>query len=399
MRIFMSYRRQDSEWVSLSLYKSLQEQFPNDTIFKDIHTIKAGENFAHAITNNLEKCDVLLVVIGPDWLNCKDENGANRLFLPDDYVALEIATAIQKGKKIIPVLISSTVMPETEELPEILKELPKYQAVRIANSNFDLDVFNLANAINQSVGRKNSYADIINDIATGKVSQAELVQPQTHSAYALFSIGIALLILVLNTDFAPIIIITLGMIAFGCYAYYKSTRVKPLWLSKQFNDARVAAKSVRKISLISTISGIALIVLVIVVQGLQFLSNGGMDQVNKFMEENKNQANALQKFDSVSTPSQKNQSSESYNNTTTSNQTVDQTTPSNQTVHYTHMVTDNAYIYSEPSAYSQTENYLFATSTVRVLENDGDFTRVETLLPDGKIYNFWIESVYLTPLE
>lgn len=279
----MSYRRQDTDWVSMSLFNALKQQFPNDTVFKDFHVIRAGEDFTKAIESNLRSCDVLLVIIGAEWLTCQNGAGVSRLFDPNDYVSFEIAYAFEKGKKVIPVLIKDTPMPEVGSLPSRIKELHKLQAVRINNINFEMDVFNLANAIRDAIGERNQYADLVKDIATGKISQQELVKPETNAAYAVVCICFGLLILFLNSDSVSSVLICGAIATAGGYAYFLSQQVKSLWLNKKFEKARQNARKTKLISLITPAAGFILMLIVLLYKGFQFVDNGGLNEVNNLV--------------------------------------------------------------------------------------------------------------------
>jgi len=145
--IFINYRKDDTRWNALALYNELQKYFNKDQIFKDFNTILPGDDFVVSIENALRKCDVLLVVIGPSWLSMKDESGKRRLDDPDDFVRLEVSTALSRNIQVIPVLIDNTPMPKAGDLPENMKSLYRRQFVEIDNTRFEDDVRNLAEAI------------------------------------------------------------------------------------------------------------------------------------------------------------------------------------------------------------------------------------------------------------
>ncbi len=145
--IFINYRKDDTRWNALALYNELQKYFEKDQIFKDFNTILPGDDFVVSIENALRKCDVLLVVIGPSWLTMKDESGNRRLDDPDDFVRLEVSTALSRNIQVIPVLIDNTQMPKAADLPENMKSLYRRQFVEIDNTRFEDDVRNLAEAI------------------------------------------------------------------------------------------------------------------------------------------------------------------------------------------------------------------------------------------------------------
>ena len=79
---------------------------------------------------------MVLVVIGPNWLNAKDESGGRRLDNPDDFVAIEIAAALARGIRVIPVLVDGARMPKAGELPDLLKPLVRRQAAEVRHAHF-----------------------------------------------------------------------------------------------------------------------------------------------------------------------------------------------------------------------------------------------------------------------
>ena len=145
--IFINYRKDDSSWNALALYNELQKYFSKDQIFKDFNTILPGDDFVISIENALRKCDVLLVVIGKSWLEMKDVTGKRRLDDPDDFVRLEVATALSRNIQVIPVLFDDVAMPRTDQLPVDMNSLYRRQFVEIDSKRFEDDVRNLAEAI------------------------------------------------------------------------------------------------------------------------------------------------------------------------------------------------------------------------------------------------------------
>ena len=92
-QIFISYRREESRWSARSLCDRLTERFDRNQIFMDVDAIALGEDFLKAIEKRVGVCDVLIAVIGAQWLSATDEQGNRRLDNPDDFVRMEIATA------------------------------------------------------------------------------------------------------------------------------------------------------------------------------------------------------------------------------------------------------------------------------------------------------------------
>src|SRR5262249_7591935 len=92
--------------------------------------------------------------IGPNWLESKDEAGHRRLHNPDDFVAIEIAAALDRGIRVIPVLVDGAHMPKAGELPEPLKPLARRQAAGVRNANFRQDAETLIARMRQAVGNE-----------------------------------------------------------------------------------------------------------------------------------------------------------------------------------------------------------------------------------------------------
>ncbi len=153
--IFISYRKDDSKWNTQILYDRLTQFFPAKSLFKDFNTIKAGANYRDSIDTALEKCHVLLVVMGKDWLNITDTDKRRRLENPEDLVRIEIATALKRNIRVIPVLFDNIDMPAAVTLPEDLQSLTLRQCISVSETNFDYDIRHLAEAIkNKTIENK-----------------------------------------------------------------------------------------------------------------------------------------------------------------------------------------------------------------------------------------------------
>src|SRR5688572_978191 len=94
--IFLSYRRDDTEGQAGRLYDDLVEVFGTDAVFMDVAGIEAGRDFRKAIDQHVSSCGVLLAFIGTDWLTARDPSGQRRLDDPNDFVRLEIASALKR---------------------------------------------------------------------------------------------------------------------------------------------------------------------------------------------------------------------------------------------------------------------------------------------------------------
>jgi hypothetical protein len=125
--VFLSYRRGEaSAWATL-LQQSLERRLPGISFFRDIDNIPALVKFEDHIRDAVGSCDVLIALIGPSWLTVKNEDGVRRLDAEDDFVRMEIGTAIARGIPIVPALVDGAVMPKRAALPAPLQELTSWQ--------------------------------------------------------------------------------------------------------------------------------------------------------------------------------------------------------------------------------------------------------------------------------
>ncbi len=153
-RIFLNYRRTDSEGYVGRLFDHLSQHFVRENIFMDIDSLPPGMDFTVELEKAIAACDVLLAVIGPQWLTVTDDSGERRLHQWNDFVRIEIASALKQDKLVIPVLVGRARMPSPAELPEDLHPLARRHAVELGHQHFARDVERLANAIRSTIVAK-----------------------------------------------------------------------------------------------------------------------------------------------------------------------------------------------------------------------------------------------------
>ncbi|MFZ1103987.1 MAG: toll/interleukin-1 receptor domain-containing protein [Hyphomicrobiaceae bacterium] len=127
--IFISYRRLDVPHAATLLHVLLSRRLPLEDIFIDVGGIQPGDDFVATLTDQLATCKVLLAVIGPKWLDARDSAGRRRLDQEDDYVRLELETALRRRLHIVPVLFDGAPAPKRTELPEALAPLARLNAI------------------------------------------------------------------------------------------------------------------------------------------------------------------------------------------------------------------------------------------------------------------------------
>jgi len=132
--IFVSYRQADAKAWAIALRDDLAEVFGDDQVFLDKDTLHAG-NWREQIQRELERCRVVLIVIGPRWLTITDEQNRPRIQLPDDIHHQEVALALARADvTVIPVLVDEAPMPNAAQLPPDLQKLTDQQARKIGDT-------------------------------------------------------------------------------------------------------------------------------------------------------------------------------------------------------------------------------------------------------------------------
>jgi hypothetical protein len=144
--IFISYRRDDTAGYAGRLYDALAAHFGRSQVFIDIDSIRAGEDFVEVIDQWMAGCSVVIVLIGKGWLNSSDAHG-RRLDNPQDFVRLEVASALRHKIPVIPVLVGGAKMPRPEDLPAPLVPLAHLNAIEIFDQLFRDSVRHLIDAL------------------------------------------------------------------------------------------------------------------------------------------------------------------------------------------------------------------------------------------------------------
>jgi hypothetical protein len=160
-RIAISYRREDTGWITGRIFDRLKNHYegtantaskPKAVVFLDYDSTPVGVDFREYIKQAFDNCDVLVAVIGPHWVG-DDGTGKTRLDRADDWVRIEVETALRKNIPVIPVLIDRTPMPSKESLPGDVRDLVYRQAAVIDTQlDFDPHMERLIRQIDQLTG-------------------------------------------------------------------------------------------------------------------------------------------------------------------------------------------------------------------------------------------------------
>jgi hypothetical protein len=146
-KVFISYRRDDSAGHAGRVHDRLEREFGRDLLFMDVDGVPLGVNFVKVLSDEVAKCDVLLAVIGPNWLNARDEDGNRRLDNPHDFVRIEIGAALQRNILVIPILLDSAKVPKANQLPKDLEELSIRNGLDVRHASFHNDIDRLVRSL------------------------------------------------------------------------------------------------------------------------------------------------------------------------------------------------------------------------------------------------------------
>jgi len=148
--LFLSYRREDSAPAG-RVYDRLADYFGEEQIFFDVEGITPGEDFDEVIEGAAGSCKVMIAIIGRQWLGVREE-GNRRIDSPSDFVHREIVIALDKGIRVIPVLVDGAAVLEEAQLPPPLRSLAKLHATRIDHTTFKTDIRRLIQELERISG-------------------------------------------------------------------------------------------------------------------------------------------------------------------------------------------------------------------------------------------------------
>jgi hypothetical protein len=162
-KIFISYRRQDSGANAIGISQYLEKEFGHKNVYVDVDML-AGTKYPAVIETRLAECQVMLVLIGPDWLTSKDEHGHVRLKKSDDWVRIEIARALKRDLTVIPVLINGAQLPDRDMLPDDIQGLLDHQTASVTLAGFRHEMAGLVRDI-RSIKNKRPWRIYLSAVA------------------------------------------------------------------------------------------------------------------------------------------------------------------------------------------------------------------------------------------
>ncbi len=161
--VYIAYRRQNIGAVR-HLFDQLSASLGSDRVVID-SGILPGDDFLRSIQEAIEAADVVLAVIGPNWARTD----------PDDFVNIELTSALAAGRRVVPVLIEGAQMPMPSELPSSLEGLITRQAAVLSDSRWNYDVERLLAAIEVATARQSDFYPLAED------SSASMLAPSAAS--------------------------------------------------------------------------------------------------------------------------------------------------------------------------------------------------------------------------
>jgi ribosomal protein L7/L12 len=186
-KIFICYRRDDSAGHAGRVLDRLERDFGRDLLFMDVDAIPLGMNFVKVLREEVAKCGVLLAVMGPRWLEIRDEDGSRRVDNPTDFVRIEIATALQRDIPVIPILLDGARLPKTDQLPKDIEELALRHGLEVRHASFHDDMNKLIRALRSLLDPDDTRIDKPPDRPA--ISQASVAGQDDEFTIVLAAVG------------------------------------------------------------------------------------------------------------------------------------------------------------------------------------------------------------------
>ncbi len=147
--IFISYRRNDTSGITGRIFDNLVLEFGPDQVFMDVDGIEPGLDFHEVLSERVGGCQIFLAVIGRRWLSEQDANGMRRIDQENDFVRIEIESALNRDIRVIPILFDGAAMPSADDLPEAIRSLSRRSALEIGHANFHGDFSRLVKVLHK----------------------------------------------------------------------------------------------------------------------------------------------------------------------------------------------------------------------------------------------------------
>ncbi|MER6473469.1 toll/interleukin-1 receptor domain-containing protein [Streptomyces collinus] len=144
-KVFISYRHGPSDPYAGWLRDRLADHFGASNVFMDVISLDLGVDFPKVIAQAITACDVLIALIGSDWIGLSA--GHSRISDPKDWVRREVETALDSGIRVMPVLLQGARVPPLQDIPSTLGRIRDKNALTLTAATFGDDVRKLVGAI------------------------------------------------------------------------------------------------------------------------------------------------------------------------------------------------------------------------------------------------------------
>ena len=186
-RTFLNYRRNDDPGYTQALFQFLEQEFPVETLFMDVEgDIRPGDDFVEVLAVQVQSCDVFLAIIGPRWEALLESRQGD----PGDFVVIEIQSALEQGKRVIPVLVGGADMPHYTRLPASIRSLARRNAVTLRPASFKRDCQALVTGLRALLAE--AHAERKRAEADSATNEAKRRRLEADEASGLASLGTAL---------------------------------------------------------------------------------------------------------------------------------------------------------------------------------------------------------------
>ena len=184
-RVFITYRREETAAHAGRLYDAMVARFGEGNVFMDVD-MAPGVDFVERITEAVAACHVLIVVMGPRWATVQDEQGRARLADPEDFVRLEVETALRRPDVTpIPVLVAGARMPNREDLPPEVRAITRRNALELGDQRWRYDVGRLISTLDELLAESPvapSPPSPERSLATGQAAPADAARTAGETA-------------------------------------------------------------------------------------------------------------------------------------------------------------------------------------------------------------------------
>lgn len=183
-KIFISYRRAETEYAAGALGRELRTHFGEDQVFRDKEDVGAGVSWKKQVLHEIGDQSALLVLISKGWADCRDGSGQRRLDNPEDSVRIEICDGIRDRATIIPILLENAEMPAESDLPQDLKVLADLNARRLRDGDWPYDLGRICGVL-EATGFKPLTVPAAGPKGTSRGMSVMMILSYIISAFAL----------------------------------------------------------------------------------------------------------------------------------------------------------------------------------------------------------------------